>query len=62
MKRSSKSWNWNPGRYGTPTRAITEHTKALHMAAAILAAEHGKVHQAGERADLCPKCREEKPT
>jgi hypothetical protein len=47
------------GSFGTAHRAVIEHERTLRLAAEILAAEHGKNHQPGARADLCPKCKAE---
>lgn len=47
----------NPGHFGTATRAIADHYKTLEQAALILQAEHGTKHEAGQRADLCPRCK-----
>ncbi|MGH2997671.1 MAG: hypothetical protein ACRDNM_00065 [Gaiellaceae bacterium] len=37
-------------------KAISEHERALDLAAPILAQECGTRHEPGARADLCPKC------
>ena len=51
--------SWGKGWEVGVRKALWSHQQAMERAAEILAAEHGTVHAAGSRPDLCWKCQAE---
>lgn len=48
--------SWGKGWEVGVRKALWSHEQAMRLAADILATEHGTVHAAGARSDLCWKC------
>lgn len=50
--------SWGRGWEVGVRKQIDAQRRAMEIAAEILATEHGTVHEAGARPDLCPKCQQ----